>query len=225
MGPVSDVSCEKWREAIAMNLFGDLSANEAAGLAAHLEGCADCRAVAGEFAETYRMLGFVDPTNVTPTASVPPELTDRVLRGLHEGGRHLRRRQQVRASVIGISVAAAAALALVVVFGLHSTPPAQRTLALRGTPTVNATAVLSARSWGTALALHERGLPGGSVYTVSMETANGYWWVAGTYRSVSGRAVDATMSCAVKLNKITGLRVTNSAGDVVLSSDDVNPAG
>jgi hypothetical protein len=79
VGPVSDSTCDTWREALAMQLFGDLSPNERAGLAAHLDGCADCRDVAREIADTFEMLGYVDPTNVTPTASVPPELTDRVL--------------------------------------------------------------------------------------------------------------------------------------------------
>jgi hypothetical protein len=51
-----------------------------------------------------------------------------------------------------------------------------------------------------------------------MQTANGTWWVAGTYRSVAGETVDATMSCAVALTKITGLHVLNNSGAVVLTS-------
>jgi anti-sigma factor RsiW len=215
---VSGVACEQWHEAIAMSLFGDLSANEQAGLTAHLEGCLDCRAVAEEFAETYRMLSYVDPTNVTPTASVPPELTDQVLRHLHREGRQLQRRRRLRVGVLSGVGLVSAALNLIAVLSANSSTPTQRTLALRGPSTVSATAVLSARSWGTSLALHERGLPGGKVYTVSMETSSGAWWVAGTYRSVSDHPVDATMSCAVKMSQITGLRVMDSSGNVVLTS-------
>jgi anti-sigma factor RsiW len=218
-------ACEQWREAIAMNVFGNLSANEQAGLAAHLEGCLACRDVAEEFAETYRLLGYVDPTNVTPTASVPPELTDQVLRHLHGEGRALRRRRRLRVGVASGIGLVAAALILIAVVSANTSTPRQRTLALRGPATVSATAVLSARSWGTSLALHERGLPGGKVYTVSMETSSGYWWVAGTYRSVSGGPVDATMSCAIKMSQITGLRVVDGAGDVVLSSYNADVPG
>jgi len=214
---VSESTCEKWHEALAMQLFGDLSPNEQAGLAAHLDGCADCRDVAREIADTFEMLGYVDPSNVTPTASVPPELTDRVLRGLHQGGLQLRRRRRARVGVLSAVGLVAAALILVAVLTGPATPT-QRTLALKGSSPAVATAVLSARSWGTSLDLHERGLPGDGVYTVSMETSAGDWWVAGTYRSMAGHPVDATMSCAVKLSQITGLRVVNSAGAVVLSS-------
>ena len=225
MGPVIEPACEQWNEAIAMSVFGDLTPNEQAGLTAHLEGCVACRGVAEEFAETYRLLGYVDPANVTPTASVPPDLTDKVLRHLHEEGRQLRRRRRLRVGVTSGIGLIAAALILIAVLSANTSTPTQRTLALRGPAAVSATAVLSARPWGTSLALHERGLPGGKVYTVSMETSSGYWWVAGTYRSVSGHPVDATMSCAVKLSKITGLRVMDSSGDVVLSSYDANSPG
>ncbi len=217
MGPVSDSTCDTWREALAMQLFADLSPSERAGLAAHLDGCADCRDVARELADTFSMLAYVDPTNVTPTASVPPELTERVLGDLLDGGRlHRRRRTRVTlASAVGLLAAAAV---LIAVFSAGPSAPTERTLALRGPSAVVATAVLSARSWGTSVQLHERGLPGNGVYTVSMETASGDWWVAGTYRAVSGREVDATMSCAVKLSQITGLRVVDSSGNVVLAS-------
>jgi hypothetical protein len=51
-----------------------------------------------------------------------------------------------------------------------------------------------------------------------MKTATGAWWTAGTYRSVSGRTVNATMACAVALKDITGLRVENAKGVTVLAS-------
>jgi hypothetical protein len=91
-------------------------------------------------------------------------------------------------------------------------------VALRGASTVKASAVLMGESWGTKVDLHESGLPGGGVYTVSMSTSSGTWWTAGTYRTVAGEVVDATMTCAVSLEKITGVRVLNGAGKTVLSS-------
>jgi hypothetical protein len=220
MGPVKDMGCEKWHEAIAMRQFGDLSANEEAGLLAHLEGCADCQAIAKEFAQTHHLLSYVDPAAVAPTAAVPAQLTDKVLRDLHRGGALQRRKHRATlATAVGVGLIAAS----LIFAGLFSgstvaKPTTQRTLALSGLTTVRASAVLSARPWGTSLTMHEQGLPGGNVYTVSMRTAKGTWWVAGTYRSVAGQTVDATMSCAVPLSRITGLRVLNSAGTVVLTS-------
>jgi hypothetical protein len=203
-----------------MRLFGDLSANEEAALLAHLEGCADCQGIAKEFAQTHHLLSYVDPAAVAPTAAVPAQLTDKVLRDLRHGGALQRRRRRATlAATVGVGLIAAS----LIFAGLFSgstvaKPNTQRTVALSGLAAVRASAVLSARPWGTSLTMHEQGLPGGNVYTVSMETAKGTWWVAGTYRSVAGQTVDATMSCAVPLDKITGLRVLNSAGTIVLTS-------
>lgn len=222
MGPMSDDTCEQWREALAMHLLGDQPVAEMTGLLAHLDGCADCQAIASEMTETAAMLKFVDPSSIEPTASVPPDLTARVLGELHDVGvsRHRRRRAVV---VLGGFVGAlAAALILVTVFSTSpSSNPTERSLALGGTPSVTASALLVAQPWGTSLQLRESGLPGGQVYTVSMETKNGRWWTAGTYRPTKGQAVFATMACAVSLHKITGVRVVNSSGATVLMSSPV----
>jgi predicted anti-sigma-YlaC factor YlaD len=221
---VIEMGCEKWQEVIAMRLFGDLSREEEAGLDAHLEGCVDCRAVASEFAQTFKLLSYIDPEAVAATALVPTELTDRVLGELRRGAQQRRARRTRVISMAGVGLIAAAFI-LVALFSGSSTPaPTHRTLALRGMSSVSGTAVLSQKPWGTSLALNEKGLPGGTVYTVSMRTQEGTWWVAGTYRSVSGKPVSATMTCAVALSKIDGLQVTNSAGAVVLTSwNDTTP--
>jgi anti-sigma factor RsiW len=218
MEPVNDRSCETWRELIAMQLFGDLTSDERTGLNAHLEGCAACQEVARELGETAAMLKFVDPSAVEPTAHVSPELSERVLGDLRRAGERERRRR--RTGVVSLCIAGAAAAALVLVVALSSgtsTVPS-RTLALEGSSSVKASAVLVNEPWGTSLTLSEDGLPGGGVYTVSMKTATGAWWTAGTYRSVSGETVRATMSCAVSLAHITGLRVVNAQGQTVLTS-------
>lgn len=220
MGSVNDMGCEKWQEAIAMRLFDDLPATEEAGLLAHLEGCSDCQNIAKEFAQTHHLLSYVDPAAVASTAAVPAQLTEKVLRDLRHGGALQRRKRRASLATIGGVGLIAASLILTGVFSGNTVakPNTQRTLALIGLSSVRASAVLTARPWGTSLTMHEQGLPGGNVYTVSMSTSKGTWWVAGTYRSVAGQAVDATMSCAVPLDKITGLRVLNSAGKIVLSS-------
>ncbi|MHB8380380.1 MAG: zf-HC2 domain-containing protein [Acidimicrobiales bacterium] len=212
--------CEHWHELIAMDVFGDLSFDETTGLRAHLEGCVECRSVAHDVATTFSLLRYVDPATVEPTASVPIELTNKVLGDLRRAARAQRRRLRVRVAGGGVLGAVAAAVILAIVFSGRATPtrPLERTLALRGTAAAVASAVMSERSWGTSLDLRERGLPGGEVYTVSMETARGTWWTAGTYRSVGGKTVNATMACAVSLKQITGVRVVNASGVTVLSS-------
>jgi predicted anti-sigma-YlaC factor YlaD len=216
---MSDSVCEQWREALAMHLLGDQPVEEMTGLLAHLDGCAECQAIASELTETVAMLKYVDRSSVEPTASVPPSLTARVLGDLHEVGVAQRRRRRTVVAMTGLVGALAAALILVAVFsGSHAAAPSERALALRGASSVRASALLVKQPWGTSLQLRESGLPGGEVYTVSMETKSGRWWTAGTYRPVNDKAVFATMACAVTLRKITGVRVVNSAGATVLSS-------
>lgn len=201
-----------------MRALGDLVIDDATALDAHLEGCADCRAFADELASTVSMLAYVDVASIEPTALVAPELSARVLGDLHRAATTQRRRRRLTVSTVSLVGAIAAALILFAVVSGTSPTTNERTLALHGLTSVTAKAVLVNRSWGTTVYFSESGLPGRSVYTVSMKTATGAWWTAGTYRSVSGRTVNATMACAVALKDITGLRVENAKGVTVLAS-------
>jgi predicted anti-sigma-YlaC factor YlaD len=218
MGPVNDDVCEQWRGLIAMRALGELGNDDATALDAHLEGCADCRAIADELASTVAMLAYVEAASIEPTALVPPELSARVLGDLHRAAAMERRRRRIIVSGASLVGAIAAALILIAVLSGTSPTTNERTMALHGLSSVTAKAVLINQSWGTTVDFSESGLPGGGVYTVSMKTATGAWWTAGTYRSVSGRAVNATMACAVGMKSITGLRVENSKGVTVLAS-------
>jgi hypothetical protein len=51
-----------------------------------------------------------------------------------------------------------------------------------------------------------------------MRTSSGSWWVTGSYHAVAGKPVDAQMACEVPIGKITGVKVTNSSGTMVLWS-------
>ena len=223
MEQMNVTGCEQWHGAIAMHVLGDLAQGEEVGLLAHLEGCPECRTLTQELEETCAVLAHVDSRAVAPTASVPAELTAKLLGDLRRVEVHQLRAARTRvAGLAGIGLVAAALILVGIISATSVTPPAQRTFALRGATSVNATAVLSERSWGTSIALHEQGLPGGQVYTVSLRTATGSWWVAGTYRSVSGQSVDAQMACAVQLSQISGVRVSSAAGRLVLSSYGAN---
>lgn len=213
---MSDSTCESWREELALRLLGDGSV-ATPGLLAHLDGCAECREVASEMSETVSMLRLIDPASLEPSASVSVELSERVLGDLRRA-RQRQRRRAIGAVTLGAAAALAAALVLVVAFANRPVSAPQRTLALRGAPSVSAKAVLVDMTWGTSLQLDERGLPRHEVYTVSMENASGTWWTAGTYWTANDGTVRATMACAVAWDSITGVRVKNAAGATVLTS-------
>lgn len=218
MERVNDARCEQWHELIAAHVLGDLGMEETSGLHAHLEGCVACRATLEEMTETVAWLGLVNHDAIESSAMVPPQLFDAVLGELHHAGLTQRRRRTVRTALFAGVFAAAASFVLVSVIGANPSTPSERVVALHGASTVHASAVLLRESWGTTLNLNERGLPGGQVYTVSMETSSGRWWTAGTYRSVAGKSVSATMACAVSSSTISGVRVVNASGVTVLSS-------
>jgi len=217
--PVSGAPCEQWHGAIALDALGALEPGERAGLLAHLDGCAGCRELARELAQTASVLAFVDRDEMSATASVPPALTERVLGALHDDAVASRRRRRVRAgAALAAAGAIAASLAILVALGAPASPRGTHTEVLSGPGAARATAVLATRSWGTAITFSERGLPAGGVYDVAMRTTTGSWWTAGSYRTVAGRTVQAQMSCYVQLSRITGIRVTNAAGTAVLES-------
>jgi hypothetical protein len=218
MESVNASGCTRWHGALAMLVADGLGDDERPAVLAHLEGCAECRREFEELGQTVAVLNQVELGEPGSANTPPASLNERVLADLRGAGRQRRRRF---ASLGAIGVAAAVTV-FVVVSALRGASPRpgnlQRTFALAGSATAHASVVLEARSWGTAVTLHERGLPGGVVYTVSMRTAGGTWWAAGSYRSTTGQAVNASMACAVALSRITGVRVVNAAGATVLAS-------
>jgi hypothetical protein len=217
---ISSPGCAAWRGMLAVRSLGGLTEYEAVGLRAHLEGCLECSALALDVEAIVPLLEYADPTAVAGADAPPPGLTDRVLTDLRGAGAHRRRQRRLRAGALGASALAATALvlALVVAGGGRGPTPAQWSVVFPGSAPGSASAVLSAHSWGTSVAFHELGLAGGHAYTVSMQSRDGSWWTAGSFRSVSGRAVDFTLTCSVALRDITGIRVTSASGVVVLSS-------
>lgn len=126
-----------------------------------------------------------------------------------------RRRWMVGAGV-AIGAVAAAAAALLITGGTPAPPT--RTVALTGEPGVVASVSLTAQSWGTRATLLESGQAGGQAFTVSMRSASGRWWVAGSYRT-TGRSgtVEVPLSCAVQAGQITTVWVSDQAGHRVMS--------
>jgi hypothetical protein len=217
---MTGLTCEHWRGVLAMDVFGKGSATDRAGLRAHLEVCQECKEISDELATTHDALAHVDWSALAPTTSASPQLTHAVLGALHSAGQRRRRRRRSAGLAAAVGGLVAASLIVVAVVSIHSAgmPPTVRTEALHGTPSVTASAVLTERSWGTSIEFREHGLTGRGVYTVSMESSSGKWWVAGTYRAAKSRTVDAAMACALPLKSITGVRVTNASGTTILTS-------
>jgi hypothetical protein len=205
--------CEHFRGLVAMEVVGQLSADERVALSAHTEGCPTCRDERGDLMMLSMVLGAADPDHFNDR-ELPFALQSTVLERLRAEERRERRTQRAR-YVLGSAAAAVVAAVVLVVTLVGSTSPGTRTFALRGLPTVHATASLTPESWGTSLDLRESGQPVGTVLTVAVRTPSGSWWPMGTYRT-SGTTVHVTMACALGLSDITGVWVRDHTGHVVL---------
>jgi hypothetical protein len=214
-------SCEHARGQVALAAIGRLPDNERLALQSHLDGCADCRTEFNNLQGLEEALSTAQPDLVDEVITIPETLRAAVLGTLEtEVARHRRSR---RMRFVGI----AAALVLVVgasvvtaeaISASHHAPGGP-TFALVGNGGASGTVQLTAESWGTSVEIRASGEPKGQVLTLSMRTDDGSWWVAGTYLPGSG-VVDATMSCAVPVADIDGVRVTNASGKQVLGSYD-----
>ena len=49
-----------------------------------------------------------------------------------------------------------------------------------------------------------------------MRSTGGSWWAAGTYRTVTGHAVEVELACGIPSSKITSIWVRDKAGRTVL---------
>ncbi len=205
--------CEHFRGLIAMEVVGELSVRERVALSAHTEGCASCRDERHELTALSKVLGAADPDRFDDN-ELPFNLQTAVLDRLRAEQRRERRAHRSRYVVGSAAAAAVVAIALTLSLG-GSSGPVTKTVALKGLPTVHATARLTAEPWGTAMDLRESGQPPGEVLTVSVQTVSGSWWQTGTYQT-EGSSVRVTMACALKMSKITSVWVRDSKGHIVM---------
>ena len=213
MGPVISDPCEHFRGLIAMEVVGQLSMPERVALNAHIEGCDSCRDERKGLMMLSMVLGTADPDRFTEH-ELPFKLQTAVLDRLRAEERRERRAHRSRYVLASAAAAVLVAVVLVVTLAWPS-GPVTTTVALEGSPTVHATARLTAEPWGTAMDLRESGQPSGEVLSVSVRTVSGSWWQTGTYRTV-GSSVRVDMACALKMSKIKSVWIRQSSGHVVL---------
>jgi hypothetical protein len=220
MGSVTPESCEHWHGLLALEVVGQLEERDRLALSAHLDGCPGCRDQRADLIGLSKVLPAADP-DYLGGHDVPFELQSAVFTRLRADAR---RDHRVRGSryVLGGVAAAVAAVAVVVGLSLSGStgaPTPGHTVALsapRAGAGIKASARLTSEPWGTAIHLQETGQPGGEVLTVSMRSAGGSWWAAGTYRTVTGRTVRVELACGVPASEISSIWVRDKSGRTVL---------
>jgi hypothetical protein len=218
-------SCRDWRGDLAADALGLLDTDAHLALAAHLDGCAACRAELDELAPVARALPAADADEVisrTSPTEPPAGLGDRVLGTLAFARADERRRSRRRLGVIVGTVAAAAAAIiglLVVGASLDSgSHDSDRTIAFAVAPQgVTASATLHNEEYGTEVKLDIDGLNDGEWYWLWLTGEDGQRVNAGTFRA-SGEHFTAEMTAALPLRHARRIWVTDAGDHVVFDS-------
>ncbi|HEX3840133.1 MAG TPA: zf-HC2 domain-containing protein [Acidimicrobiales bacterium] len=213
---MSPADCDRWRGLQAMHAIGRLDAQEEAELRAHLAGCSECQVESAELAGVESALRLADVAHLDDADDLAIPLQSARWEQLQRERHRRLGRTATRWATAGMAAAAVAAIALVVVSIQQPSTPT-KTVALSGTSGVHASVVLTAKAWGTQATFQESGQKAGQVWTVSMETSPGSWWVAGSYRTVGPNgSVQVVMACAIPANRITHIWVSDGSGHTVL---------
>ncbi len=234
MGVVtSPAACDRFHGLLAEQVLVGIDAPSRAELDAHLDVCPDCRAELDGLARAAGALAWVDPaasdelgrpdvpaTGEEPTRSLDLAIAEILAQGAADADSEatlsdLRRRHRVLVAVVSM----AAAVLLVVATVSLSTPtgPETRSIALSGSGGAHASAVLTAESWGTSVTLTQPAARLSQVLTVSMAGQYGAPWNAGSYWVTKSHGVTVTLACALPIDQIKMIAVTDSTGRTVMA--------
>jgi Putative zinc-finger len=180
-------ACRPWREQIGALVLGGLDESEAAGVRAHLEGCAECRAEAEALRPLGALLRRVEPEHLDPGPQPPSGLGRRVLARIREE-RRAQRQRRLRVAFAGAAAAVALGAGALVVgawLGSSDSPESDeaepiRFEAARGE--LNMTGVLIAQDWGSEIHIYADGVRPGTECHVYLRREGGAPVPVGSFR-------------------------------------------
>jgi hypothetical protein len=197
--------CRDWRELLGVYALGQLEGDERAGLEAHLEGCAQCRAELALLEPVARMLPHADPERFETAPQPPPELGARIaetIAGERQQTEKRRRRRLFGGFALGGATAAlATAMLAIFVLGGGSGGPEQHVHFASLPQGVAIDATLEPHTYGTEIRMYVHGVPSGTLCTVSLKGPGGVSYPAGTFRYRWGEDSEAVLSSALDLSR------------------------
>jgi hypothetical protein len=196
--------CRDWRELLGVYALGQLEGDERAGLEAHLEGCAQCRAELALLETVARMLPHADPERFESAPQPPPELGARIaetIAGERKQTEKRRKRRVFGGFALGGATAAlaAAVLALFVLGGGSGGEPAKEVAFAQQGVRIDAT--LEPHAYGTEIRMYVHGVESGTLCKVSLRGPGGASYPAGTFRYRVGDDSEAVLSSALDLSR------------------------
>jgi anti-sigma factor RsiW len=202
-----------WRLSLGAYALGDLSADERASVAAHIEGCPECRAELHELEGVAALLPLADPARIEgPPVRPPADLGARIEAQIaaeraREG--RAKRRRRLRLG-FGGAVAVAAVAALLAVFILPiggESSPAQEVKFASVPNGVTIKATLEPHAFGTEIKMYVDGVSSGTLCRVFLRDAAGHTFSAGSFRYRWEEDSEAELSSALDLSQATEIGV------------------
>jgi Putative zinc-finger len=203
--------CREWRESLGAYALGQLEGDERAGLEAHLDGCAQCRAELALLEPVAQMLPHADPARFESAPQPPPELGARiaaVIEGERQQVEKRRRRRRFGGFALGGATAALAAAVLAIfVLGGGGGQPEQQVKFTSLPQGVTIDATLEPHAYGTEIRMYVHGIASGTLCTVSLRGPGGDSYPAGTFRYRWGEDSEAVLSSALDLSRTRAVTV------------------
>ncbi len=207
-----------WKLSLGAYALGDLPADERAAVAAHLEGCEECRAELCSLEGVAALLPLADPDRIEGPAVRPPaDLGARIeaqiaAESAREG--RVRRRRRFRLGVGGAVAAAAVAAVLAIAIlplGGGESSPAQQVKFASLPNGVSIDATLEPHAFGTEIEMYVSGVRSGTLCRVFLRDAQGRTYSAGSFRYRWGADSHAQLSSALDLSqaKVVGVHAGN----------------
>jgi hypothetical protein len=203
--------CRDWRHLLGGYALGDLGAEERAGLEAHLEGCAECRAEAESLEGVARLLPLADPERFSRPAPLPsPDLGKEIAATIGRERRVTvrRRRWRLGFALGGATAAVAAALlAIVILPGDDSGQPEQHIEFASLPAGIKIDATLEPHAYGTEIRMYVKGVRSGTLCHVYLRGPRGERVPAGTFTYRWGDDSEAVLSSALDLSRTRAIGV------------------
>lgn len=211
---------DRLRELLGPYVLGGLDAADRALLDRHLSTCPNCREELASYAVLPALLRLGDGPGSSPA---PGPRDGALARTLHTVRHERRRRRRLAllasaaAVVLGLG-ATTAALIAVQENDPKPDPAALSLVAASGSNSRGETS-LTARPWGTSVDLDLSGLPQGQRFVVWVVSADGTRQQAATWASTPDGVAQVTGASALERSEVASVRVTTSAGALLLSRD------
>lgn len=202
-------SCRRWRESLGAYALDRLDPEERAGIEAHLEGCAECRAEQASLASVATLLPLADPTRFDTAPAPPSGLGDRIAAAVGAERKTVRRRRLRTGLVLSGATAAVAAtlLAIVILPGGGGQSPDQHVSFSSLPPGMKIGATLKPHSFGTEIHVYVKGVRSGTLCRVSLRRPDGTALSAGSFRYRWADDDSAVLSAALDLSNTAAIAI------------------